>query len=55
MLQVPPEVDDAWQDYLKETRGLSEERYKAIEPWSWARLCARLGKLKVNRGEHSGT
>jgi hypothetical protein len=38
----PPEVRDAWSQYLDEVRGTDDVRYPEVEPWAWARLMARL-------------
>jgi hypothetical protein len=47
-------VDDkitasAWREYLAQTRNLIGWRYERAEPFAWAQLQARLGKLKVKR------
>lgn len=52
--KITPEAAEAWQAYLDQTKGLGK-KYAKVEPWAWALLCARLGRLKVNRGVKHGT
>jgi hypothetical protein len=40
---------EAWIEYLHETKTANELRYVEVESWAWARLQARLGKLKPKR------
>lgn len=41
---------DAWNQYLCQTReAAGSVRYGEVEPWAWACLQARLGKLKPQR------
>lgn len=42
-------IDDAWAEYLAETKGLLPHKYARVEPYAWARLRAKLGQLKVAR------
>jgi hypothetical protein len=46
------EEADAWQEYLeaaRSSRQQSEQRYREIEPWAWARLTVRLRPVKTKR------
>ena len=45
------EEADAWFEYLEATRGQSSQRYKAIEPWAWARLAQRLRAIGTRRAK----
>lgn len=40
---------NAWNLYRLETAHLRGKRYEETEPWAWAALQARLGKLRVKR------
>ena len=42
----PPELRDAWGQYLDEVRDVEPGRYGEVEPWAWARLQARLRIVK---------
>ena len=45
------EEADAWFEYLEATRGQSENRYRELEPWAWARLSQRLRVVKARRSK----
>lgn len=42
---------DAWLEYLESTRGQSEQRYREVEPWAWARLQQRLRAIGARRAK----
>ena len=45
------EEADAWFEYLEATRGQTEQRYKEVEPWAWARLAQRLRAIRTRRAK----
>lgn len=46
---APPEVREAWSQYLDELRETHPLRYPEVEPWAWARLEAKLKELKTRK------
>ena len=47
----PPELREAFAEYLQEVRGLDPLRYDEVEAWAWARLQARLRIAKRGAGK----
>lgn len=45
------ERQDAWYEYLHDTRGQRGDRYERIEAWAWARLQARLRAIRARAGK----
>lgn len=41
------ERQDAWYEYLHDTRGQRGTRYAEVEPWAWARLQQRLTAIRA--------
>ncbi len=45
-VRVDPAVAEAWDEYRQATRGTSPRRYVEVEAWAWARLQAKLKRLR---------
>jgi hypothetical protein len=43
------EETDAWFEYLTDTRGQPDDRYRELEPWAWNRLQTRLKTIDTRR------
>jgi hypothetical protein len=46
---APPEVREAWRQYVEEIRKAEPGRYPEVEPWAWQRLQAKLSAYRKKR------
>jgi hypothetical protein len=46
---LPPEVREAWAQYLEDLRRSPAGSYPEVEPWAWQRLQAKLSAYRKKR------